>query len=109
MDRVSGSAAGGGAAAARRFLGGHPALDDFKEAAAPLAAALPAFEEAPADLGEKTKLTAALELALNQLMQREVVTPDGVYGPRTRTALTDFQSLFGLPAEGDVGDRKSVV
>lgn len=50
-----------------------------------------------------------LQLALNQLMQREVVTPDGVYGPRTRTALTDFQSLFGLPAEGDVGQQLTTV
>lgn len=35
--------------------------------AAPLAAALPALEDDAEDLGEKTKLAAALELALNQL------------------------------------------
>lgn len=50
-----------------------------------------------------------LQLTLNQLMGREVVKPDGVRGPRTERALRDFQTLFGLPARGDVGEQLETV
>jgi peptidoglycan hydrolase-like protein with peptidoglycan-binding domain len=58
----------------------------------------------PPDAGIKL-----LQLVLNQVMRREVVTVDGVYGPRTRTAIDDFQKLFGLPVDGDVAAQLKTV
>lgn len=34
-----------------------------------------------------------------------VVTPDGIYGPATRDAVEEFQSVFGLPVTGVVDFR----
>jgi peptidoglycan hydrolase-like protein with peptidoglycan-binding domain len=50
-----------------------------------------------------------LQLSLNQLYGKEVIKPDGVYGPRTRTAVESFQELFGMPLHGDVGEQLQVV
>jgi hypothetical protein len=43
-----------------------------------------------------------LQLFLNEVMGRELVKPDGVYGPRTRQAVLDFQSRFGIDIIGCV-------
>ena len=50
-----------------------------------------------------------LQLFLNEVMGRELVKPDGVYGPRTRQAVLDFQSRFGMPLGGDVAEQLGTV
>jgi len=50
-----------------------------------------------------------LQLFLNEVMGRELVKPDGVYGPRTRQAVLDFQSRFGMPLGGDVAEQLRTV
>ena len=50
-----------------------------------------------------------LQLSLNQLYGRQVVRPDGVYGPRTKKAVEDFQELFGMPLHGDIGEQLTIV
>ena len=50
-----------------------------------------------------------LQLFLNEVMGRELVKPDGVYGPRTRQAVLDFQSRFGMPLGGDVAEQLHTV
>lgn len=50
-----------------------------------------------------------LQLSLNQLYGKEVVKPDGVYGPRTQRAAEDFQQLFGMPLNGDVNEQLQTV
>ena len=50
-----------------------------------------------------------LQLFLNEVMGRELVSSDGVYGPRTRQAVLDFQSRFGMPLGGDVAEQLRTV
>ena len=50
-----------------------------------------------------------LQLFLNEVMGRELVSSDGVYGPRTRQAVLDFQSRFGMPLGGDVAEQLGTV
>lgn len=50
-----------------------------------------------------------LQLSLNQLYGKEVVKPDGVYGPRTQRAAQDFQHLFGMPLNGDACEQLQTV
>ena len=50
-----------------------------------------------------------LQLSLNQLMGYDVVTADGVYGPRTQKAIDDFRRTFALPVDGDISSQLSVV
>ena len=50
-----------------------------------------------------------LQLFLNEVMGRELVSSDGVYGPRTRQAVLDFQSRFGMPLGGDVAEQLHTV
>ena len=42
-------------------------------------------------------------------MGKPVVSPDGVWGPRTRKAVDDFQRAYGLPLEGDVAAQLAIV
>ena len=50
-----------------------------------------------------------LQLALNVVMGKQVVTTDGVWGPRTRKAVEDFQRFYGLPLEGDVAAQLNTI
>ena len=50
-----------------------------------------------------------LQLALNAVMGNEAVRPDGVWGPRTRDAIEQFQQRFGLPLGGDVAEQLKTV
>ena len=50
-----------------------------------------------------------LQLALNTVMGKQVVTTDGVWGPRTRGAIEDFQRAYGLPLEGDVAAQLNTI
>ena len=40
-----------------------------------------------------------LQLALKQVLGRDVAAADGVYGPRTKAAVVKFRRRFGLPDE----------
>ena len=81
-------------------------LEDAALQNASSAAAEKGYGEMAPVQNQDTKL---LQLTLNQLFGREVVKPDGVYGPRTRQALQGFQELFGLPIGGHVGQQLSTV
>lgn len=50
-----------------------------------------------------------LQLVLNQVMGRKMVLVDGIYGPNTKAAISEFRQTYGLPAEGDVGEQLQVV
>jgi len=51
-----------------------------------------------------------LQLSLRQVLPRDVgVVVDGVYGPRTRAAITLFQETYGLPVDGEVGQQLHTV
>ena len=50
-----------------------------------------------------------LQVALNAVMGKQVVTADGVWGPRTMEAIEQFQRRFGLPLGGDVQQHLSTV
>ena len=53
--------------------------------------------------------TLSLPRVLHQVMGREVIKPDGVFGPRTKQAFIDFQSQFGMPLGGDVTEQLKTV
>ena len=53
--------------------------------------------------------TRVLQLSLNQVLGRQFVKPDGVYGPKTRAAIETFQQMYGLPLDGDVGEQLATV
>jgi len=50
-----------------------------------------------------------LQLYLNETMGRELVKPDGVFGPRTVQAVRDFQTRYGMPLGGDVAEQLRTV
>ncbi|KOO29103.1 hypothetical protein Ctob_010494 [Chrysochromulina tobinii] len=50
-----------------------------------------------------------LQLFLNEALGQQLVTPDGVYGPRTRQAVLDFESRFGMPLGADLTEQLRTV
>ena len=58
------------------------------------------------DYDENVKL---LQISLNQVMGHKVVNPDGVWGPKTRRAVDEFQSLYGFPLGGDVAEQLKII
>ena len=42
-------------------------------------------------------------------MGKQVITPDGVFGPRTRAAIEEFQRVFGMPLGGDLAEQLNTV
>ena len=50
-----------------------------------------------------------LQLSLSQVLGRQFVKPDGVYGPKTRAAIEQFQADFGLPLGFDVAEQLKIV
>ena len=50
-----------------------------------------------------------LQLFLNELMGQQLVTPDGVYGPRTRQAVLEFESRFCMPLGTDLTEQLRTV
>ena len=68
----------------------------------PAGAAAPRLSTAGGRSAEPEEYIRVLQLMLNQVSGREVVKPDGVYGPRTKAAIEHFQETFGLAAGGDV-------
>jgi peptidoglycan hydrolase-like protein with peptidoglycan-binding domain len=58
----------------------------------------------PGDTGEKVRLLQTMLGALSAYIPRlPALTPDGVYGPATQSAVTTFQRFAQLPISGDVG------
>ena len=62
--------------------------------------------EAASDFVEDVRL---LQVALNTVMGKTIVTPDGAWGPRTRRAVDQFQRTYGLPLEGDLAAQLNTV
>ena len=50
-----------------------------------------------------------LQLFLNEVMGQQLVTPDGVYGPRTRQAVLEFESRFCMPLGTDLTEQLRTV
>lgn len=42
-------------------------------------------------------------------MGRKMINPDGIWGPKTRRAVDEFQQMFGLPLGGDVAEQVKTV
>ena len=68
----------------------------------------PSGDACPDDAAS-TDQVRILQLSLNQVLGRQFVKPDGVYGPKTRAAIEQFQADFGLPLGGDVAEQLKVV
>jgi peptidoglycan hydrolase-like protein with peptidoglycan-binding domain len=66
-------------------------------------------EEATADAQHWHDEVKVVQLALNQVLGRQFVRPDGVYGPKTRAAIEHFQNEFGMPLGGDVAEQLKIV
>lgn len=56
-------------------------------------------------LGTSGRLVAAAQERLNQVLPLTHLTVDGVYGPLTQSAVSDFQRRHGLPATGAIDAR----
>ncbi|CCV12573.1 peptidoglycan-binding protein [Mesorhizobium sp. STM 4661] len=74
----------------------HPAPRPDQTAAIPIPASAPAGAAAPAPDARIVKIQAGLKAFGNDDMQL-----DGVVGARTKAAIKEFQSLFGLPETGE--------
>lgn len=74
----------------------HPIPRPDETAAVPVAAAAPADASTPAPDARIIKIQAGLKAFGNDDMQL-----DGVVGARTKAAIKEFQSLFGLPETGE--------
>lgn len=74
----------------------HPAPRPDQTAAVPIPASAPANAAAPAPDARIIKIQAGLKAFGNDDMQL-----DGVVGARTKAAIKEFQSLFGLPETGE--------
>ncbi|AZN98953.1 peptidoglycan-binding protein [Mesorhizobium sp. M9A.F.Ca.ET.002.03.1.2] len=74
----------------------HPAPRPGDTAAVPASASAPANASAPAPDARIVKIQAGLKAFGNDDMQL-----DGVVGARTKAAIKEFQSLFGLPETGE--------
>jgi peptidoglycan hydrolase-like protein with peptidoglycan-binding domain len=74
----------------------HPAPRPGDTAAIPVSASAPADTPAPAPDARIIKIQAGLKAFGNDDMQL-----DGVVGTRTKAAIKEFQSLFGLPETGE--------
>ena len=51
-------------------------------------------------------------MSLNQVLAMyggTLVKPDGVWGPKTRKAIDEFQTQFGLPLGGDLAEQLRTV
>ena len=44
-----------------------------------------------------------------QVMGRKMINPDGIWGPKTRRAVDEFQQMYGLPLGGDVAEQVKTV
>jgi len=60
-------------------------------------------------LADEVSNTKLLQLGLKLVLGRDMVSVDGVYGPRTRKAIEEFQHTFGLPIGGDITEQLRVV
>lgn len=74
----------------------HPAPRPDQTAAIPIPASAPASAAAPAPDARIVKIQAGLKAFGNDDMQL-----DGLVGARTKAAIKEFQSLFGLPETGE--------
>lgn len=58
------------------------------------------------DIGSRGDKVRQLQEQLNTIAEKypalPVITADGVYGPGTKEAIREFQTIFGLPATGIV-------
>ena len=79
-------------------------LSELESKALSKAEANKAGEDALVDEGVRL-----LQLALNTVIGTQTVKPDGVWGPRTRQAVQDFQSQYGMPLNGDVAEQLRTV
>lgn len=53
-----------------------------------------------------------LQISLNQVMGEiggVTIKPDGVWGPKTRRAIEEFQTLYGMPLGGDLAEQLKTV
>ena len=50
-----------------------------------------------------------LQISLNQVMGRQIINPDGKWGPKTREAVSQFQELYGMPLGGDLAEQMKTV
>jgi peptidoglycan hydrolase-like protein with peptidoglycan-binding domain len=76
--------------------------------AAPPPVLIPAVEPPPtpgAPPGRPTLRRGAIGDLVRQVQVSVGVTPDGIFGPRTETAVRDFQRSHGLVADGIVGPK----
>ena len=91
-----------------KTLGGSGHLASAASAAAEGASHTTATRAAT-DEDEVVQDTRLLQLMLNQVSGKQVIKPDGIYGPRTQAAIEHFQQTFGMAADGDVAAQLRTV
>ncbi|MBW6500059.1 MAG: peptidoglycan-binding protein [Bacteroidales bacterium] len=56
-------------------------------------------------IGDTLPMVSILQLLLNRQAERKGITVDGVFGPKTRKAVIDFQKLKHIKVDGSVGQE----
>ena len=59
----------------------------------------------PMKIGEKSKRVQILQCILNSILSLNLETTSMVYGQHTKDAVTQYQTIMGIPIDGDAGEQ----